>query len=72
MNLFAHSYQLHISSIYFVFFYAFRLHGNIESMAILSFGAEHRNKRDSIVLTFKDAKITVMEFDDSMYGLRTR
>jgi hypothetical protein len=48
----------------------FRLHGNIESMAVLSYGTE--NQRDSITLAFKDAKITILEFDDSIYGLRTR
>ncbi|TVU13331.1 hypothetical protein EJB05_40381 [Eragrostis curvula] len=46
----------------------YRLHGNIESMAVLSDGTE--NRRDSIALAFKDAKITVLEFDDSIYGLR--
>ncbi|XP_062185381.1 probable cleavage and polyadenylation specificity factor subunit 1 isoform X2 [Phragmites australis] len=47
----------------------YRLHGNIESMAVLSDGTE--NSRDSIVLAFKDSKITCLEFDDSIYGLRT-
>jgi hypothetical protein len=48
----------------------FRLHGNIESMALLSDGTE--NTRDSITLAFKDAKIACLEFDDSINGLRTR
>ncbi|KAJ3679867.1 hypothetical protein LUZ60_016145 [Juncus effusus] len=50
----------------------YRLHGNVESIAVLS-GSENRNsnKRDSIVLTFRDAKITVLEFDDSLHSLRT-
>lgn len=47
----------------------FRLHGNIESMAVLSDGTE--NRRDSIAVTFNDAKITCLEFDDSINGLRT-
>ncbi|KAL6653028.1 hypothetical protein ACP70R_011953 [Stipagrostis hirtigluma subsp. patula] len=47
----------------------YRLHGNIESMAVLSDGTDKR--RDSIALAFKDAKITCLEFDDSIYGLRT-
>ncbi|XP_066346817.1 probable cleavage and polyadenylation specificity factor subunit 1 isoform X2 [Miscanthus floridulus] len=47
----------------------YRLHGNIESMAVLSDGTE--NRRDSIAVTFKDAKIACMEFDDSINGLRT-
>ncbi|KQJ81990.1 hypothetical protein BRADI_5g04673v3 [Brachypodium distachyon] len=47
----------------------YRLHGNIESMAILSDGAE--NRRDSIALAFRDAKITCLEFDDAIHGLRT-
>ncbi|XP_021317957.1 probable cleavage and polyadenylation specificity factor subunit 1 isoform X3 [Sorghum bicolor] len=47
----------------------YRLHGNIESMAVLSDGTE--NRRDSIAVTFKDAKIACMEFDDSTNGLRT-
>ena len=47
-----------------------RLHGNVESMAILSDGAE--NRRDSIALAFRDAKITCLEFDDAIHGLRTR
>jgi hypothetical protein len=48
----------------------FRLHGNIESMAVLSDGTD--NTRDSIMLAFKDAKIACLEFDDSISGLRTR
>uniref|UniRef100_A0A453AF65 RSE1/DDB1/CPSF1 first beta-propeller domain-containing protein n=1 Tax=Aegilops tauschii subsp. strangulata TaxID=200361 RepID=A0A453AF65_AEGTS len=47
----------------------YRLHGNIESMAVLSDGAE--NRRDSIALAFRDAKITCLEFDDAIHGLRT-
>lgn len=47
----------------------YRLHGNIESVAVLSDGAE--NRRDSIALAFKDAKITCLEFDDAIHGLRT-
>ncbi|CAN6271049.1 unnamed protein product [Urochloa humidicola] len=47
----------------------YRLHGNIESMAVLSDGTE--NTRDSITLAFKDAKIACLEFDDSINGLRT-
>ncbi|CAM0907795.1 unnamed protein product [Alopecurus aequalis] len=47
----------------------YRLHGNVESMAILSAGAE--NRRDSIALAFRDAKITCLEFDDAIHGLRT-
>ncbi|WVZ84660.1 hypothetical protein U9M48_031667 [Paspalum notatum var. saurae] len=47
----------------------YRLHGNIESMAVLSNGTE--NRRDSIALAFKDAKISCLEFDDSISGLRT-
>ncbi|KAJ8752855.1 hypothetical protein K2173_008590 [Erythroxylum novogranatense] len=49
----------------------YRLHGNVESMAVLSSeGGDGSRRRDSIVLTFKDAKITVLEFDDSIHGLR--
>ncbi|PUZ46211.1 hypothetical protein GQ55_7G032200 [Panicum hallii var. hallii] len=47
----------------------YRLHGNIESMALLSDGTE--NTRDSITLAFKDAKMACLEFDDSINGLRT-
>jgi cleavage and polyadenylation specificity factor subunit 1 len=47
----------------------YRLHGNNESMAVLSDSTE--NRRDSIAVTFKDAKIACMEFDDSTNGLRT-
>lgn len=53
----------------------YRLHGNVESVGVLSSGAEDRTsgrRRDSIILTFRDAKISVLEFDDSVYGLRTR
>ncbi|KAL4188054.1 hypothetical protein AMTRI_Chr09g42200 [Amborella trichopoda] len=50
----------------------YRLHGNVETMAILSAGSDDgRRKRDSIILTFKDAKISVLEYDDSLHGLRT-
>jgi cleavage and polyadenylation specificity factor subunit 1 len=38
-------------------------------MAMLSDSTE--NRRDSIAVTFKDAKIACMEFDDSTNGLRT-
>uniref|UniRef100_A0A0E0G8C2 Cleavage/polyadenylation specificity factor A subunit N-terminal domain-containing protein n=1 Tax=Oryza nivara TaxID=4536 RepID=A0A0E0G8C2_ORYNI len=47
----------------------YRLHGNIESMTVLSDGAE--NRRATIALAFKDAKITCLEFDDAIHGLRT-
>lgn len=53
---------------------SYRLHGNVESLGVLSSGAEDRTggrRRDSIILTFQDAKISVLEFDDSVYGLRT-
>lgn len=41
-------------------------------MAILSLGGDDRSKRrDSIMLAFQDAKITVLEYDDSTHGLRT-
>ncbi|ERN13281.1 cleavage and polyadenylation specificity factor subunit 1 isoform X2 [Amborella trichopoda] len=50
----------------------YRLHGNVETMAILSAGSDDgRRKRDSIILTFKEAKISVLEYDDSLHGLRT-
>lgn len=49
----------------------YRLHGNIDSMAIVSSGGDERSKtRDSIVLSFQDAKITVLEYDDSAHELR--
>eukprot|EP01018_Ginkgo_biloba_P011839 Gb_25541 [translate_table: standard] len=49
-----------------------RLHGNVESMAILSPGRDDgRRKRDAIILSFRDAKVSVLEFDDSIHGLRT-
>ncbi|CAO2838986.1 unnamed protein product, partial [Amaranthus hypochondriacus] len=49
----------------------YRLHGNVESMAILSFGGNDTSKRrDSIILTFRDAKLSVLEFDDSIHSLR--
>ncbi|KAH7854835.1 hypothetical protein Vadar_018207 [Vaccinium darrowii] len=50
----------------------YRLHGNVETMAILSVGGgEGGRKRDSIILAFQDAKMSVLEFDDSIHGLRT-
>ncbi|KAJ0042930.1 hypothetical protein Pint_17292 [Pistacia integerrima] len=50
----------------------YRLHGNVESMAILSKGgSDSSRRRDSIILSFQDAKISVLEFDDSIHGLRT-
>ncbi|KAH7664725.1 cleavage and polyadenylation specificity factor subunit 1 protein [Dioscorea alata] len=50
----------------------YRLHGNVESMAILSVGGDDQSKRrDSIVLAFRDAKISVLEYDDAAHGLRT-
>jgi cleavage and polyadenylation specificity factor subunit 1 len=51
----------------------YRLHANVETMAILSVGGGDGSKRrDSIILAFRDAKISVLEFDDSIHGLRTR
>ncbi|XP_071686240.1 cleavage and polyadenylation specificity factor subunit 1 isoform X2 [Rutidosis leptorrhynchoides] len=53
---------------------SYRLHGNVESVGVLYSGAEDRTtgrRRDSIILTFRDAKISVLEFDDSVHGLRT-
>ncbi|KAL5061580.1 hypothetical protein RYX36_023317, partial [Vicia faba] len=50
----------------------YRLHGNVESVAVLSVGGGAASKRrDSIILTFRDAKISVLEYDDSIHGLRT-
>jgi cleavage and polyadenylation specificity factor subunit 1 len=50
----------------------YRLNGNVESIAALSIGGSDGGKRrDSIILTFSDAKISVLEFDDSIHGLRT-
>nr|KYP61845.1 putative cleavage and polyadenylation specificity factor subunit 1 [Cajanus cajan] len=50
----------------------YRLHGNVETMAVLSIGGgDASRKRDSIILTFADAKISVLEYDDSIHGLRT-
>ncbi|XP_023520837.1 cleavage and polyadenylation specificity factor subunit 1 isoform X1 [Cucurbita pepo subsp. pepo] len=50
----------------------YRLHGNVESMVILSSrGGDGSKKRDSIILVFKEAKISVLEFDDSIHSLRT-
>lgn len=51
-----------------------RLHGNIESMAVLSVGgaSDSSKRRDSIILAFRDAKISVLEYDDSTHSLRAR
>ncbi|XXG43165.1 hypothetical protein AAC387_Pa01g3267 [Persea americana] len=50
----------------------YRLHGNVETMAVLSAGGDDGcRRRDSIVLAFQDAKIVVLEYDDSLHGLRT-
>lgn len=50
----------------------YRLHGNVETMAVLSIGGgDGCRRRDSIILAFQDAKISVLEFDDSVHGLRT-
>lgn len=49
----------------------YRLHGNIESLAVLSVGGSDNSKRrDSIILAFRDAKISVLEYDDSTHSLR--
>jgi cleavage and polyadenylation specificity factor subunit 1 len=49
---------------------SYRLHGNVESLAVLSHRREeYRRRRDAIVLAFRDAKIAVLEFDDSTHGL---
>lgn len=49
----------------------YRLHGNVESLAVLPMGGGNSTRgRDSIVVTFRDAKISVLEFDDSIHSLR--
>ncbi|TQD76264.1 hypothetical protein C1H46_038212 [Malus baccata] len=49
-----------------------QMHGNVVTMAVLSGGGgDGSRRRDSIVLAFEDAKISVLEFDDSIHGLRT-
>ncbi|OVA07710.1 Cleavage/polyadenylation specificity factor [Macleaya cordata] len=54
------------------FLAVFRLHGNVETMAVLTMGGgDGSRRRDSIILAFQDAKISVLEFDDSINGLRT-
>lgn len=69
---------LHAFILMFIFtfqhlLWASRLHGNVESVAILSFGPDNRSKeRDSIILAFQDAKISVVEYNDSIHGLCTR
>ncbi|XP_024029666.1 cleavage and polyadenylation specificity factor subunit 1 [Morus notabilis] len=50
----------------------YRLHGNVQTIAVLSSGGgDGSRRRDSIILSFQDAKISVLEFDDSIHGLRT-
>ncbi|GAB4826000.1 hypothetical protein Ancab_008868 [Ancistrocladus abbreviatus] len=49
----------------------YRLHGNVESLAVLSVsGSDSSRRRDSIILAFRDAKVSVLEYDDSIQGLR--
>lgn len=49
-----------------------RLHANVETIAVLSIGSgDGHRRRDSIILAFQDAKISVLEFCDSVHGLRT-
>ncbi|XP_009593078.1 cleavage and polyadenylation specificity factor subunit 1 isoform X1 [Nicotiana tabacum] len=50
----------------------YRLHGNIYSMGVLTAGGvDGGRRRDSIILTFEDAKMSVLEFDDTTHGLLT-
>ncbi|XP_006348057.1 cleavage and polyadenylation specificity factor subunit 1 [Solanum tuberosum] len=50
----------------------YRLHGNIYSMGVITAGgADGGKRRDSIILSFEDAKMSVLEFDDATHGLRT-
>ncbi|KAL8161796.1 hypothetical protein V2J09_013285 [Rumex salicifolius] len=49
----------------------YRLHGNVESMQVLSIRADDNSRRrDSIILAFQDAKVSVLEYDDATHGLR--
>ena len=42
-------------------------------MAVLSHGRDgSRKQRDAIILAFRDAKMSVLEFDDSTHNLHTR
>ncbi|GAB2265340.1 hypothetical protein Dimus_000404 [Dionaea muscipula] len=47
----------------------YRLHGNVESMGILSASGGRSRRRDSVILAFRDAKVSVLEYDDSIHGL---
>ncbi|GMH19709.1 hypothetical protein Nepgr_021550 [Nepenthes gracilis] len=49
----------------------YRLHGNVESLAVLCVnGGDSSRRRDSIILSFCDAKVSVLEYDDSIHALR--
>ncbi|CAM8968380.1 unnamed protein product [Rhodiola kirilowii] len=51
---------------------SYRLHGNVESISVLSAGSSDGCRgRDSIIVTFLDAKVSVLHYDDSIYCLRT-
>jgi cleavage and polyadenylation specificity factor subunit 1 len=54
----------------------YRLHGNVESLAVLKSRQDdltgQRMQHDSLVLAFRDAKISVVEWDDDEQRLRTR
>ncbi|MCO5599663.1 hypothetical protein L7F22_053768 [Adiantum nelumboides] len=61
-----YSVKVQVSNIFFC------LHGNVESMAVLHHGRDDgRKRRDAVILAFRDAKLTVLEFDDSTHTLRT-
>lgn len=51
---------------------SYRLHGNVESMAVLSHRQDDgRRRRDAVILAFRDAKVSVLVFDDATHNLRT-
>ena len=50
---------------------AHRLHGNVGNLGVLSYRRDEGQKgQDAVILTFRDAKVSVLEFDDATHGLR--
>ncbi|GBG62092.1 hypothetical protein CBR_g28568 [Chara braunii] len=51
---------------------SYHLHGNVESLAVLTHRRdEGRRRRDALLLAFREAKVSVLDFDDATHSLRT-
>lgn len=49
----------------------YELHGSVTSLAKISLGSRQSRRRDSIVVSFNDAKLSIVEYDPETHDLKT-